>query len=99
MLRSSLRVLSKYAPGSGSKISKGKVWANQSQLSRIKDSSEHSSRIEDKNVLGGDSDRISVISRVSFKDTQSMREGRARLDAQFESLSSPLVAHRDKEYS
>lgn len=41
---------------------------------------------------------MSVMSKISFKDTQSIKDGRARLEAQFESLSSPLMAHRDKEY-
>ena len=85
MLRSSLKVLNKYTPDNVNKV---KEWANQvSNGSKMPSSSVknslRSSGIDDKEKSRVGDDRLSMISRISFKDTQSVRDTRIKMDAQF----------------
>ena len=81
MLRSSLRVLGKYTGDKKSRI-RDESGGDSSMVER----SFQNNFVEQKPKNGGSSDAMSVfskISRISFKDTQSMREGRNKIEAQF----------------
>lgn len=83
MIKSSLKVLNRYAPGT--QRTNVKDWSNQSQISQGAQNSlrSYKSSVIEEKPRNPDFDRMSVISRISFKDNQLSRDNRARVDAQF----------------